>query len=116
MFLAISANGLTLDVGFKLSDVCPRNLGVDNISLGGDLGRRGGGKSDIPVDWWFIDYFKTLLLARLRVHALIRHTVVEEHLSEFLCLFISRSLGSIDIINMVFHVSAISPILISCRQ
>jgi hypothetical protein len=59
MFLAISARRLTLDIRFKLPDVCPRNLGVDDISLGGNFGRRGGGESDIPVDWWFIDYFKT---------------------------------------------------------
>jgi hypothetical protein len=47
---------LTLDIGFKLPDVCSGDLGIDNISLGSNLGRRSSGKSDISVDGWFVNY------------------------------------------------------------
>jgi hypothetical protein len=97
--------GLTLDVGFKFPDVCPGNLGVNDISLGGNLGRRGSRKSDIPVDGWFINYLKTWPSARLLMHSQYRRAVVKKHLSEFLCFLICGSLGRIDIIDMIFHVS-----------
>ena len=98
----------TIDIRFKLPNVGPRDLGVDDISLGGDLGGRGSGKSNISVNRWLVNYLKTYTLAPLHHSYDSRHTVVEEHLTEFLGLLICRSLGSIDIIDMVFHVPAIS--------
>jgi len=56
---------LTLDIGFKFPDVGPRNLGINNISLGGDLSVWRSRKSNIPIDRWFINYLKTFILARV---------------------------------------------------
>jgi hypothetical protein len=99
--------GLTLNIRFKFPDIGPRNLGVDNISLGGNLSVWRSRKSNIPINRWFINYLKTFLLARV-LNPTIGRTVVKQHLTEFLCFLISRSLGSIDIIDMVFHISIIS--------
>jgi hypothetical protein len=111
-FLLISSiprrrSGLTLDIRFKFPNIGPRNLGIDDISLGGDLSVWRSRKGDIPIDRWFVNYLKTYILARV-LKSTIGRTVVKKHLTEFLCLFISWSLGSIDIIDMVFHISTIS--------
>lgn len=99
--------GLTLDIRFKFPNVGPRNLGVDDISLGGNLSVWRSRKCNIPIDRWFINYLKTFQLARV-LNSTIGRTVVKKHLTEFLCFLISWSLGSIDIIDMVFHISIIS--------
>jgi len=98
---------LTLNIGFKFPDVGPRNLGIDNISLGGNLSVWRSRKGNISVDRWFVNDLKTLISARV-LNSTIGHTVVEKHLTEFLCFLISWALGSVDIVDMVFHVSTIS--------
>jgi hypothetical protein len=100
-------SGLTLDIRFKFPNVGSRNLGIDNISLGGNLSVWRSRKSNIPINRWFINYLKTFLLARVR-DSTIERTVVKKHLTEFLCFLISWSLGSIDIVDVVFHISIIS--------
>jgi len=98
---------LTLNIGFKFPDVGPRNLGIDNISLGGNLSVWRSRKGNIPVDRWFVNDLKTLISARV-LNSTIGRTVVEKHLTEFLCFLICWSLGSVDIIDMIFHISTIS--------
>jgi hypothetical protein len=104
---SIRRDRLTLDIRFKFPNVCPRDLGVDDISLGGNLSVWRGRKSNIPINRWFINYLKTFILARV-LNPTIGRTVVKKHLTEFLCFLISWSLGSIDIVDVVFHISIIS--------
>lgn len=102
-----SSKLLTLHVALKFSNVLPGDFRVDNVTLGGNLGVRGSGEGNIPVDGRLVDNLLTYTTASAppKVVPMFPRTVVKQDLSKLLNLLKSRALGRIGIVDVVLHIS-----------